>query len=468
VELKDYIRVIRKRWQIIVAVMLVVVAGAALATALSPKVYQATTRLFVSTAGSSDSGALLSGSNFTQQRVKSYADVITTPNVLDPVIQTLQLNTTAAKLGAQITATVPLDTVLIEVAVTDTSPRVAAQVADAVGKQFTRTVADLESVQKGQSSPVKVTVVSAPTVPITPISPKPTRNLALGVVLGLLLGLGLALLRDLLDTTIKTEKDCALVTDATVIGGIAFDPEASKHPLIVQADPHSPRAEAFRTLRTNLQFVDAANHPRSIVFTSSVPTEGKTTTTANLAITMAAGGARICVVEGDLRRPRLLEYMGMDGSVGLTNVLIGQAQLGDVVQQFADSSVYVIGAGSVPPNPSELLGSSAMIETLRELESRFDVVIIDTPPLLPVTDAAVLSTIAGGTVLVVGAGRVDRDHLAKSLQSLEAVNGRVLGLVLNLIPTKGSDGYYYYRQGYAPETSRSPRRRSKEHETAKS
>jgi len=464
VELKDYIRVIRKRWQIIVAVMLVVVAGAALATALSPKVYEATTRLFVSTSGSSDSNALLSGSNFTQQRVKSYADVITTPNVLDPVIQTLQLNTTAAKLGDQITATVPLDTVLIEVAVTNTDPRVAAEVADAVGKQFTKTVADLESVTKGQPSPVKVTVVSAPTVPTAPISPKPARNLALGVVLGLLLGLGLALLRDLLDTTVKNEKDCAEVTDATVVGSIAFDPGAAKTPLLVQADPHSPRAEAFRTLRTNLQFVDAANHPRSIVFTSSVPAEGKTTTTANLAITMAASGARVCVVEGDLRRPRLLEYMGMDGSIGLTNVLIGQAELGDVLQQFASSSVYVLGAGAIPPNPSELLGSAAMIETLRELETRFDVVIIDTPPLLPVTDAAVLSTIAGGTVVVVGAGRVDRDHLAKSLQSLEAVKGRVLGLVLNMIPTKGTDGYYYY-EGYAPE---SPRQHAKEREKAAS
>ena len=328
-------------------------------------------------------------------------------------------------------------------AVTSTSPRVAAQVADAVGRQFTKTVADLESVSAGQSSPVKVTVVSAPTVPTVPISPKPVRNLALGVVLGLLLGLGLALLRDLLDTTIKNEKDCSEVTDATVIGGIAFDPDASKNPLIVQADPHSPRAEAFRTLRTNLQFVDAANHPASIVFTSSVPGEGKTTTTANLAITMAAGGARICVVEGDLRRPRLLEYMGMDGTLGLTNVLIGACELSDVIQQFAGGSVYVVGAGSVPPNPSELLGSAAMRETLRELESRFDVVIIDTPPLLPVTDAAVLSTIAGGTVVIVGAGRVDRDHLARSLQTLEAVKGRVLGLVLNMIPTKNADASYY-------------------------
>ena len=463
-ELKDYIRIIRKRWFIIVAVTLVALAGASSATALSPKIYQAQTRLFVSTSGSSDAGALLSGSNFTQERVKSYADVITTPKVLDPVIKTLNLNTTAAKLGDQITATVPLDTVLIEVAVTNTDPRVAAQVADAVGNQFTTTVADLESPTASDTSPVKVSIVSVPVVSTVPISPRPVRNLALGVVLGLLLGLGLALVRDLLDTTIKGEKDCAEVTDATVIGGIGFDPDAAKRPLIVQGDPHSSRAEAFRALRTNLQFVDAANHPRSMVFTSSVPNEGKTTTTTNLAITMAAGGARVCLLEGDLRRPRLLDYMGMDGTVGLTNVLIGQAELDDVIQQFSDTSAYVLGSGPVPPNPSELLGSTAMIQTLRELESRFDVVIIDSPPLLPVTDAAVLSTIAGGTVLVIGAGLVDRDHLTRSLQSLEAVNGRVLGLVLNRLPTKGADAYYYYRQGYAPQ---SPDKNSKKRQRAK-
>jgi polysaccharide biosynthesis transport protein len=461
----EFIHVIAKRWRTIAAVMFVVVACAALVTALSPRVYEAQTRLFVSTSGSSDSNALLSGSSFTQQRVKSYADVITTPDVLDPVIAALRLDTTAAKLGGQITATVPLDTVLIEVAVTSTNPRVAALVADAVGRQFISTVADLESTPAGQPSPVKVTVVSAPTVPTVPVSPRRTLNLALGVVLGLLLGLGLALLRDLLDTTIKNEKDCAEVTDTTVLGGITFDPAASKSPLIVQAGPPSPRAEAFRALRTNLQFVEAAYHPRSLVFTSSVPGEGKTTTTANLAITMAAGGARICVLEADLRRPRLLDYLGMDGSLGLTNVLIGQAGLDDVLQQFADTSVCVIGAGTVPPNPSELLGSEAMRETVSELETRFDVVIIDTPPLLPVTDAAVLSTVAGGTVMVVGAGRVDRDHLARSLQSLEAVKGRLVGLVLNMIPTKGADAYDDYRDGYA---STSGRQRAKDRRQAAS
>jgi polysaccharide biosynthesis transport protein len=155
--------------------------------------------------------------------------------------------------------------------------------------------------------------------------------------------------------------------------------------------------------------------------------------------------------------------MGLDGSVGLTNVLIGQVQLGDVLQHFADTSVYVLGAGAIPPNPSELLGSTAMIETLRALESRFDVVIIDTPPLLPVTDAAVLSTLAGGTVVVVGAGRVDREHLSKSLKSLETVQARVLGLVLNMIPTKAPTATTNYRQGYAPQ---SPRQRAKERERA--
>ena len=461
-ELKDYIRIIRKRWRIIIAAMLVVLAGAALATALSPKVYEANTQLFVSTSGGNDTSALLQGSSFTQARVKSYADVIATPKVLDPVIEGLKLDTSAEKLATHITATVPLDTVLIEVAVTDPSPRQAADIANAVGIQFTNTVADLENVGNGKTSPVKVTIVTTATVPTAPVSPKPTRNLALGVVLGLLLGLGLALLRDLLDTTIKGEKDCAEVTDATVIGSIAFDPDAPKRPLIVQADPHSPRAEAFRTLRTNLQFVDAANHPRSIVFSSSLPSEGKTTTAANLAITMAASGVRVCVVEGDLRRPRLLEYMGLDGSVGLTNVLIGQADLSDALQQFSDGGLYVLGAGPVPPNPSELLGSAAMEKTLRDLESRFDIVIIDAPPLLPVTDAAVLSTIAGGIVVVVGVGLIDRDHLSRSLQTLEAVNARVLGLVVNRVPTKGADAYYYYRD-YSPE---SPRKRAKERKPA--
>lgn len=451
VDLHDYLRVVRKRWRTIVAVTLALVAVAALVTLWSPKVYEARTQMFVSTT-SSDSTQLYQGNTFTQQRVKSYSDIITTPTVLDPVIKELGLKTDADALGKKITASVPLDTVLIDVMVDDTDPQQAARIADAVGKQFSQSVAELERVSDDKASPVKVSVVRPPSTPDAPVSPKPLRNVALGVVLGLMLGLGAALLRDLLDTSIRGERDIKDVTDETVIGGIMYDADSTKRPLIVQADPHGPRAEAFRALRTNLQFIDAATHPRSMTFTSSLPGEGKTTTTANLAISMAAAGSRVCLVEGDLRRPRMLKYMGMENSVGLTNVLIGQADLDDVLQPFGGSNIQVLGAGQIPPNPSELLGSEAMSRTVRELESRFDYVIIDAPPLLPVTDAAVLSTITGGVVVVVGCDIVHKEQLTRGLESLQAVNGNVLGLVVNRIPTKGADAEtYYYREGYAPQ-----------------
>jgi len=353
-----------------------------------------------------------------------------------------------------VSATVPLDTVLIEVTVTDSSPEQAAKIADALGEQFPATIEQLEQVAAGQASPVKVTLVRKAQVDPAPISPKPSRNIALGLVLGLLLGFGLALLRDMLDTTIKGERDVEEVTDATVIGGISYDADAPQHPLIAHADPRSHRAEAFRSLRTNLRFIDAANHPRSIVFTSSVPGEGKTTTTANLALTIAAAGQRVCVIEGDLRRPRLLDYMGLEGSVGLTDILIGRTEMTDVLQQFGETSMWVLGAGAIPPNPSELLGSAVMVNTIRKLEARFDYVLIDAPPLLPVTDAAILSTVAGGAVVVVGSGVVHKEHLRRALEALQAVNGNTLGLVLNRIPKGDGRGYGDYRYEYAAESER--------------
>ena len=470
VDLHDYLRVVRKRWRTIVAVTLALVAVAALVTLGSPKVYQARTQLFVSTSGSGDSTQLLQGSSFTQQRVKSYSDIITTPTVLTPVIDQLGLDVSADDLGAKISASVPLDTVLIDVMVNDANPEQAARIADAVGRQFALSVSELERVSAKSESPVKVSVVRPPSTPDSPVSPNPARNIALGLVLGLMLGLGAALLRDLLDTSIRGERDVKDVTEDTVIGGIMYDADSTKRPLIVQSDPHGPRAEAFRALRTNLQFIDAATHPRSMTFTSSLPGEGKTTTTANLAISMAAAGSRVCVVEGDLRRPRMLQYMGMEGSVGLTNVLIGQAELADVLQPFGSANIQVLGAGQIPPNPSELLGSEAMNRTVRELENMFDYVIVDAPPLLPVTDAAVLSTITGGTVVVVGCDIVHKEQLSRALASLQSVNGNVLGLVINRVPTKGAHAEsYYYREGYAPQSSdrsRKDRARDRRNEPA--
>jgi capsular exopolysaccharide synthesis family protein len=422
---------------------------AVLATLAASPVYEARAQLFVSTAGSEDATSLLQGSNFTQQRVKSYADIVTSPQVLEPVIKSLGLETTAVELANRIVANVPVDTVLINVTVRDGSPQRSAAIASAVASTFSKTVVQLDRPSSRRPAPVKVSVVRVPVVPSAPILPSPLRNTALGLVLGLVAGFGLALVRDRLDKGVKGERDIQAVTDVPVIGGISFDSDAPGHPLIVQVDPHSPRAEAFRQVRTNLQFIDVANHPRSIVLTSAMPREGKSSVAANLAITLAAAGSRTVLVEGDLRSPRLAEYMGLEGAAGLTTVLIGHAQLHDVLQPWGDQhGLDVLTCGPIPPNPSELLASAAMVDLLRELEAHYDHVIIDSPPLLPVTDAAVLSRRAGGAVMVVGVNRVNRDQVGKALEVLQTVGASVLGVVANLLPAKGPDAYMYTHYRY--------------------
>ncbi|HQH08427.1 MAG TPA: polysaccharide biosynthesis tyrosine autokinase [Phycicoccus sp.] len=441
-ELQDYLKVVRKRWRVIVAVVLVFVGLAAAGSLASEKVYESRTQFFVSTTGAGDSGALLQGSTFTQQRVKSYAQLLTTPRVLGPVAASVGVT---GDVAGQVRATTPPDTVLIDVAVRDTDPARAQAMGEAIATEFPAAVTELESPAGAEASPVKVTVVRPPTTPDSPVSPRPLRNILLGGVLGLLLGLAAALVRETLDKTVKTQDDVKAVTDTPILGSIAYDPDAAKRPLIVEVDPRSPRAEAFRVLRTNLQFVDAAAHPRTIVVTSSLAGEGKSTMAANLALTMAQAGSRVCLIEADLRRrSKVLEYMGLEGGVGLTDALIGRTDVIDVIQPYGGTNLWVLGAGPIPPNPSELLGSTAMRSLLGHLSSRFDYVVIDAPPALPVTDAVVISKLVDGAIVVAGSGIVERDQLALTLESLESVNGHVLGIVLNRVPVKHSQQYGGY------------------------
>ena len=448
-ELRDYLRIFRKRWPIIV-VLFVLGGGAAGAVAFrATPIYAAHTQLFVTTPSGGDTTASLQqGNTFTQERVKSYAAIVSSPIVLTPVIKALGLAVTPQELGKNVGATAPLNTVLINVTVRDASPEQAKSIADAVSLSFTKVVADLETPASGGSSPIKVSVVKQADVPAVPVSPNKKLDIALGLVLGLALGVGVAVLRETLDTTIKNTSDLSAVTKASFLGGIIFDPDVPKRPLITHADPQSRRAESFRHLRTNLQFVDVANHSKSFVITSSVGGEGKSTTSANLALALAATGSRVALVEGDLRRPKVADYLGLERAVGLTTVLIGQATVTDVMQSWGNGQLHVLPAGRVPPNPSELLGSQAMQNVVRQLEASYDYVLIDAPPLLPVTDATVLSRIAGGAIVVVGAGRIRRDQLRRSLETLAAVDAPVRGIIMNFMPTKGPDAYTYYAYGY--------------------
>ena len=448
-ELRDYIRILRKGWVMILLLALVGVGGASAFSILQTPKFSATSKVFVSTQSGGTASELVQGSSFTVQRVKTYSVLVGTPIVLLPVIGTLSLGITADELAKKITASASLDTSIIDIMVTDTNPVRAADTANAISQSLTVVVQNIETPAAPNAvSPVKLTRAQEATVPSVPVSPNAPLNIALGALLGLALGVGVAVLREVLDTRIRNEHDVEQITDAPILGGIVFDPKALERPLIVHVDPRSPRAESFRTFRTNLQFLDVGRTDRSFVITSSIESEGKSTTAANLAITLADAGARVLLVDADLRRPKIAEYMGIEGAVGLTDVLIGRAELKDVIQPWGRASLFVLPAGRVPPNPSELLGSVRMTHFIAEFNRAFDVVIFDTPPLLPFTDAAILAKNVGGAIVVVAAGRTHKGQLGGAVSALGNVGVPISGMVLTMLPTRGPDAYGYGRYGY--------------------
>jgi succinoglycan biosynthesis transport protein ExoP len=450
-ELHDYIAALRKRWGSVALITALALCAAVAATLLATPTYQAKSQVFVSvrTAGGNTSD-LVQGSNFTQKQVKSYTDLVTSPRVLIPVIEHLDLPTTPDALAQSITSDSPLDTVLINITVTDASPQVASDVANAVADSLATQVTELEQPSDAAVSPVEINTVRTATPPSEPSSPNTVLNIVLGLLVGLAAGTGLAILREVLDTKVRTEADVNHVTDTSVIATIGYDVNAPDEPLIVQTSPQSHRAESFRRLRTNLQFLDIADRPQTIVVTSSLPGEGKSTTTVNLAISLADAGSRVILVDADLRRPSVAEYMSLEGEVGLTTVLIGRASVEDVVQPWGNGNLHVLASGQIPPNPSELLGSRSMANLLDQLASEYDVVLIDTPPLLPVTDAAILAKLTGGALVVVGSEKLHRAQLAEAMGSLETVGARVLGVVLNRLARTQGDTYAYYDYSSTP------------------
>ncbi|MFF0308440.1 polysaccharide biosynthesis tyrosine autokinase [Streptosporangium sp. NPDC004379] len=450
-ELLYYVRLARRNWTLILLALVIAVPAALAVTANTPPRYTATISMMVYSEDREGSlSTAYQAGMLSQQRVQSYARLLTSRRMIGRIaeggdVRRLQENITAESIPA---------TVLIRATVADTDPARAARLANALGTGFPKLISEIERPISPGRPVVRVTMVDPADVPTEPVSPRPLVNLALALVAALFLSVGSIILRDRLDTTVKTHEVLRLASKSSILGTIGYERNARRQPLIVRDRGRSSRAEAFRSLRTNLQFIGVDRQPRSLVVTSCLPGEGKSSIATNLSIALAQAGWRVILVDGDLRRPRVPHYLGIEGAVGLTDVLIGKMALRDVVQTWGEPGLSVLPSGRIPPNPSELLASQAMRTLLGQLMESHDMVIIDAPPLLPVTDAAALAAICDGALLIARYGRTRREHLVRAVELLSSINARLVGAVLNFVPVRRSNYHGYgYGYGYEPETN---------------
>lgn len=452
-ELREYLLILRKYWVLVVVATVVgLAAGLGLSLLMTPE-YQSKTQLYVSVRSDGGStGDLVQGANFSRQIVNSYVTVVNSSAVLDPVSDELQLDMTGTELGNRITASSPSDSALINITATSSSAEEAATIAERVGESFKNVVQTQLEPETNGASPISLTTTQSALIPESPVSPNILVNAVLGLLLGLAVGYGAAILRTVMDRRMHSTDDIAQITDKPLLGEIIDDPKADKNRIIVSTKPQSPRAESFRALRTNLQFLNVGAKKRVFVVSSSRPSEGKSTTSLNLAATLSQTGASVVVVEGDLRMPTFAKYLDIEGGAGLTDVLIGRAELVDVIQRWGRDPYYVLPAGQIPPNPSELLGTTEMEEILETLRNQFDYVIIDAPPVLAVTDAVVLEKLATGLLMVVATGFTTKQELEDSMQVLDTAGTNVLGVIATMVSAKQPGGYSYGQYGYGART----------------
>ncbi len=417
---------------------------------LTPVTYTAASTAYVRVSMPTDDGtevsanAYYSASQLAAQKVKAFVPVFTSETVAQGVIQKLGLSETPTQLAGSVTASNATNALTINVTATAATPDLARKVADAVVTESAAQVKVLE----GEDSPVSVVLMAPSSLSSVTQSPSTLKYLAAGILAGLLLGYVMAFALTHFDRRLRTSDDIARAAQVPVLGVI---PESAT---IARTDSDSgdfKAEEAMRKLRTNLRYANIDAAMRVIVVTSPLQGNGKSSIASSLARVMALAGQEVVLVDADLRRPTAREIFGVRSPLGLTQVLAGSVGLDQGVFPTEVPGLLVLPAGEIPPNPSELLGSRRMSE-LMEYLGRERVVIIDAPPLLPVTDAAVLSKSADGVVVVAQAGHTTTDQLDAVLATLDQAGGTLLGVVLNRAASsklaRMRYGDYEYGYGY--------------------
>ena len=439
-------RVVRRWWWVLVAATLV---GGALGYGLSLQItptYEATTRLLV-TQRQTEGVVQLNDIQTAERLANTFSRLVTLRPVLEQAIADGGLPFDTAELGGRLTVSNPAGTQLLELSAQSSDPALAARTANEVAAAFISSNQAELTARPGQ-----VSVVEQAIPPAAPVSPRPLLNAILAAMLALGVTGGIVMLVEYLDDTVKGPEQAQEITGLPTLGRIErFEGMRSPREQLQSATkPRSTVAEAYRAARTNLTYaIDLGRERKLVLVTSPGPGEGKTTTAANLAVVFGLAGHRVCVIDTDLRRPTLHRVYGLENAEGLTNLLLSrEPDIDRAVQRSIYTNVSVVTAGPLPPNPSELLGSARMQEVLERLRGRFDIVLLDSPPALVVTDASVLSTLVDGLVVVARAGKTRRGALKATIEELAQSGRPIAGVILNRVAGREA-GYYYYAYGRA-------------------
>ncbi len=414
--------------QIVLAGFIGAAAGFAIASAQSAT-YQAKMSFFVSAASDTDAAANAQAGSIAQQLVKSYPNLVNSGQVTSAVSSRVpDLKLSATDLQNDVSAAVPLDTAVLNVTVTSSTAADAKRVADGYADVLPGFLQRLQGANT-PSSPIVVTLTQPPTLPDSAASPNKQLDLVLGALVGLAVGLAWVLLRAARDEKVRSVDEAAAAAGVPALVEIPRG-RVGGSTVLVGASAVTAQGEAYRHLRTSVQ-VKPGDH-RCIVVASARPAEGRTSTAANLAVALATAGRQVILIDGDLRRPSLSDEFGYSRAPGLADVLLGQVRLEDGLRRWRDDiALSVLPAGSSTSGASELLSSPALTEVLRSCRERADVVIVDTPPLLAVTDAAVIAAVADSAILVVHQGETDADEVARSAARLREVGANLRGVVVN-------------------------------------
>jgi polysaccharide biosynthesis transport protein len=454
-EIRDYLRMLRRGWPAVVLVTTFFVGIAAGYLALAPKRYDATTVLFVSAANPKNINDLQQGAYFSENAAITYAEIIDSITVLGPVGDRLRPQIHIDDLVDMVESKVRPDTTLIDITVSGTDRRRVATIANAVGLSATRVIPELEETSRGRDL-VRIQQIRLAAEPTRVASPNPKRTIALGFVVGLFVGLAVTIVAQTLDNRIRNVEEVGQLADVPPLAALPRLKRAERRGVVVRDRPSSEAGEVFRTLRTNVSFLESSDRP-SLLITAVVGDRDGAQVPVNLAWSLAQTGQQILLVDLDLRRSTVGDMLRIQPGPGMSDVLAGQNGLEDVIRPTQHPCLSVVLSGTAQPSPSELLSTPSMSDILTWMERQYDHVILHAPPLLSYTDAAVVSGAAGRTLITVATGSTRAQELTTALIALANVRVKPLGLVLT--HTRNSSmGLAKDRSGTTRTRSRPPGR----------